>query len=96
MERGGLSNQVRSKIKMYINNMENDVDLSPEQLDDKYNPEGGGQHPVHTRSEWIQDVANENTLSGYWEWVSHQLILKQEEDAEAGMASRLNFQFSRL
>lgn len=50
-----------------------DADLTPEQLDDKYNPHGDGEHPKHTREDWREAVAQEHTISGYWAWVSHQL-----------------------
>ncbi len=52
---------------------EEDFQLSVEQLDDKYNPEGDGEHPVFTRWDWTQVVAQRSTLSGYWEWVVDQL-----------------------
>lgn len=47
-----------------------DSALSPSELDDKYNPEGGGEHPVFRRAHWRQDVAGELTIKGYWEWVA--------------------------
>lgn len=50
-----------------------DRDLSPEQLDDKYNPDGDGQHPTHTRRWWREAVANDETLQGYWQWVANQI-----------------------
>ena len=43
-----------------------DYGLTAEQLDDKYNPDGEGQHP-------------EDTRSGYWEWVRHQLEMEEDE-----------------
>ena len=54
--------------------MEDDRDLNAEQLDAKYNPDGDGEHPVHTRDEWRSDVFNQYTISGYWEWVEHMLL----------------------
>lgn len=56
-----------------------DYGLTAEQLDDKYNPEGGGQHPVYTRADWRAAVDNEDTISGYWEWVRHQLVMEEDE-----------------
>lgn len=50
-----------------------DYVLSAEQLDYKYNPAGGGQHPRFTRWDWKQEVASESTLRGYWEWVASKL-----------------------
>ena len=56
-----------------------DFGLTAEQLDDKYNPEGGGQHPQITRREWRENVADDNTISGYWVWLKHQLDEAQDE-----------------
>lgn len=50
-----------------------DFDLSAEELDDKYNPEGDGEHPFLTRADWREAVANEDTISGYWAWLEHRL-----------------------
>jgi hypothetical protein len=51
----------------------NDHCLNPEQLDDKYNPDGDGEHPTHTRQDWVYAVSNGVTISGYWVWVHHVL-----------------------
>lgn len=48
-------------------------DLSPEQLDDKYNPDGDGEHPNYTRKDWRFAVENDETLLGYWGWVEFQI-----------------------
>lgn len=50
-----------------------EYDLSPEQLDDAYNPDGDGEHPRYTRARWREQVAQQYTISGYWVWVHHQL-----------------------
>lgn len=50
-----------------------DFGLTAEQLDDKYNPEGDGEHPVFTRGDWRNEVFNGYTLRGYWEWVEAQI-----------------------
>lgn len=34
------------------------------------------EHPQYTRDEWRQEVRDDNTLLGYWEWVAHRI----EED----------------
>lgn len=52
---------------------EDEKDLSTLQLDDLYNPEGDGEHPVFSRSQWKRDVASDNTVSGYWDWVFNQI-----------------------
>jgi hypothetical protein len=51
----------------------NDHCLTPDQLDDKYNPDGDGEHPTHTRFDWRQALAEQSTISGYWVWVHHVL-----------------------
>lgn len=47
-----------------------DIGLTAEQLDDKYNPDGDGEHPLWTRETWIQAVCEQDTLRGYWDWVT--------------------------
>lgn len=54
-----------------------DYGLSAEQLDGKYNPEGGGEHPLYTRKNWRDEVKGKYTLYGYWDWVSYQLGLEE-------------------
>ena len=58
-----------------------DTDLTAEQLDDKYNPDGDGEHPTHTRSDWRWAGENEDTLVGYWEWVTHRLWEEANDQA---------------
>ncbi|WP_027589501.1 hypothetical protein [Pseudomonas sp. RL] len=50
-----------------------DLGLSPGQLDDKYNPEGGGEHPYFTRQDWHNAVATGRTMSGYWDWLYREI-----------------------
>ncbi len=57
-------------------NTQEDLQLSPEQLDDKYNLDGDGEHPVYPRKAWRDAVAREETLFGYWEWVAYKLPRK--------------------
>lgn len=47
--------------------------------------ENGYEHPEWTRSEWRNDVENEDTRLGYWDWVAHQLNREsdEEEDTDA-------------
>lgn len=42
-------------------------------LDEMYNPNGDGEHPVLTRALWRHAVVDEDTISGYWDWVHHKL-----------------------
>lgn len=58
--------------------VDEDASLTAEQLDDKYNPDGDGRHPIYGEEGWMQDVLNRNTLLGYWEWVRHQLVEESE------------------
>lgn len=53
--------------------------LSAEQLDCRFNPEGDGEYPTFSRAAWRQEVNDESTVSGYWDWVSHRLIELQSE-----------------
>ena len=55
-----------------------DFGLTAEQLDDKYNPDGDGQHPEITKWEWVSAVRHDETLSGYWEWVQFQLTRAED------------------
>lgn len=52
---------------------EEDLQLLPPQLDCKYNPDGDGQHPFFTRANWREAVANDDTISGYWDWVYNEI-----------------------
>jgi hypothetical protein len=56
-----------------------DYDLTAEDLDHKYNPEGDGGHPHYTRKYWRDVVADRNTLQGYWEWVKYALEVEEDE-----------------
>lgn len=54
-----------------------DRDLGRLELEDKYDDGmGGGEHPLHTRAQWKHCVAEDDTASGYWDWVYHKV---QEE-----------------
>lgn len=50
-----------------------DSELSADDLDWKYNFDGNGEHPVYSQALWRDAVASEDTFSGYWIWVAHQL-----------------------
>lgn len=56
-----------------------DYGLNAEQLDCKYNPDGGGEHPRNTRKDWREAVANEDTISGYWEWIVSKIESRRTE-----------------
>lgn len=40
-----------------------------------------GEHPVFVRSQWKQEVADDNTQLSYWEWVIHQHESDTPDDA---------------
>jgi hypothetical protein len=44
-----------------------------EALDFEYNPEGDGEYPAYTRSDWRSAVNQQSTLLGYWDWVAQML-----------------------
>lgn len=56
-----------------------DYGMSCFKLDDKYNPDGDGEHPGYTRRKWRDDVKCEQTLAGYWDWVVFSLECEQDE-----------------
>jgi hypothetical protein len=53
---------------------EKDVSCTPGWLEDRYNPDGDGEHPTFTRDRWVEAVAAKATLGGYWEWTSEQIV----------------------
>jgi hypothetical protein len=55
-----------------------DVGLSAEELEQKYSPQGGGEHPDFTREDWREMIRIEDTLLGYWAWVNHRLTTEQD------------------
>lgn len=63
-------------------NQDCDGNLSAEQLDCKYNPHGDGEHPVHRRLDWRNEVEHGNTLTGYWEWVVSALFQDLHENPD--------------
>ena len=62
----GFTNFIQGALAM-------DGQLSAEELDAKYNPEGDGEDPRYSRWDWRQAVAQESTISGYWVWVEHMI-----------------------
>lgn len=49
-----------------------DRDLGRLELETKYSAghnEGWGHHPTHTRDLWKEDVDQDDTVMGYWDWV---------------------------
>ena len=61
---------------------DDDADLSAEELDDKYNPNGDGEHPRITRKMWREAVSVEATISGYWDWLEHTLLSLVDEESK--------------
>lgn len=59
-----------------------DFELTADQLDAKYNPEGGGEHPRFTRADWRFEVSEGNTLRGYWDWVEAELDATEDSPLE--------------
>ena len=53
--------------------LDEDSQLAPWQLDDKYNPDGDGEHPFFSVWDWTQAVAQRSTLSGYWTWLQYKI-----------------------
>lgn len=52
--------------------------LTADELRQKYyDPSGAwdseGEHPMHGKWDWLQQVAQRSTLRGYWDWVQAQI-----------------------
>jgi hypothetical protein len=56
-----------------------DDQLTAQQLDEKYNPNGDGEHPTIWRSHWREAVEQHHTIVGYWDWVVSQLQAEQDD-----------------
>lgn len=50
-----------------------DENLSAAALEDKYSPQGDGEHDLFPRAQWRQEVADEDTALGYWMWLQHKI-----------------------
>lgn len=63
------------EVNHKVHRLLNDVGLTADMLDERYNPHGEGEYPDRElgRERWIEAVSNEETLSGYWDWVSHKI-----------------------
>lgn len=58
-----------------------DRDLGRLELENKYqgdHAQGWGHHPVHDRNIWRNAVADNDTVSGYWDWV-YQMLQNEDE-----------------
>lgn len=58
-----------------------DYDLTPEQLEEKYGPQGN-QHPSYTRQQYDYEVSINHTKEDYWTWVSNEVFSEEDEFAE--------------
>ena len=65
----GQRSQPVRRVVVTAAEVASDSSLTADELEEKYNPEGGGEHPVFHRAHWRQDVSRELTIKGYWEWV---------------------------
>jgi hypothetical protein len=53
--------------------------LTASELREKYSTErDNGEHPQYLRRDWRHEVAEGDTLRGYWDWVEAQL--EQDHD----------------
>lgn len=39
-----------------------------------------GEHPDYPKEDWKYEIANDDTVAGYWDWVEHQMMLASEEE----------------
>ena len=70
---------------IFPNEYREDLELTAEQLDDKYNSNGDGEHPLITREDWRNAVAAHVTINGYWDWLEYrmdQITITEDEDYE--------------
>lgn len=58
-----------------------DHDLTPEQLKEKYGPQGN-QHPGYTRQQYDYEVAINHTTADYWTWVRNEVLTEEDAFAE--------------
>lgn len=58
-----------------VRDFNDETGMTPEQLAEKYATSDGswGTHPRFTRRQWHNEVLNENTQRGYWDWVVAQI-----------------------
>ena len=61
--------------RIKVRDFNDETGMTPEQLAEKYAaPDGSwGTHPRFTRRQWHNEVLNENTQRGYWDWVVAQI-----------------------
>jgi hypothetical protein len=53
--------------------IKDESNLSVKDLERKYGQHDWGHHPVFLRERWRSEVANDNTISGYWSWVANSI-----------------------
>ena len=56
-------------------------DLSVDDLERKYGQHDWGHPPIFLREQWRREVADENTIRGYWSWVAN-LIGQEKNDLD--------------
>ena len=66
------------RIGKHVTEFGPDSTLTAEQLDDRYNQDGDGEHPAYKVSDWSNAVGACVTRQGYWDWVVG--VLKHEAD----------------
>lgn len=52
-----------------------DKRLNPDQLSTKYRGPNGtwGEHPLWPVADWREEISNDDTRIGYWEWVEGKI-----------------------
>jgi len=62
----------------------NDDELTAQELRKKHDAEEGwGQHPRFTMEDWRNEVSNEDTRIGYWDWVEKSLAYAEDKEESA-------------
>lgn len=56
--------------------------MEPDVLEGLYNLDGYGEHPLYPLHTWRDQVADQDTVSGYWQWVSHMLMTNENDESK--------------
>lgn len=63
---------LESAIELHLLNC--DASIDPQHFDSLYkHANEAAEHPLFTRSAWVDAIQKEQALEGYWEWTSHRI-----------------------
>ena len=62
--------------------------MTAEGLKNHLNPDGYGEHTYFSSTEWMMEVKNDDSLSGYWDWLKNMLDNEEvEAEKNAGICN---------